>query len=183
MIIIGGSAGSLDVIIGILQGLPGNFQIPVVLVIHRLRNTASKLDKMLSKKTGGKLITEPEDKEPVKNGRIYLAPQNYHLLIETDHSFSLDYSHPINYSRPSIDVSMENFADVYGRKLVAILLSGANKDGAAGLQHITTKGGMAIIQDPVTAAYPVMPKAAIELAPLAVVLQPDQIVNCILDNT
>lgn len=182
IIVIGGSAGSLEVIIFLLQSLPKTFRTPVVLIIHRIKNTASKLDKMLVKQTGRQSIVEPEDKEPLKPGMIYLAPQNYHLLIEIDHSFSLDYSEQVNFSRPSIDVSFESFAQVFGRKTLAILLSGANKDGAAGLRKVIDRGGMAVVQSPDTAGYPAMPRAGIEMNKTAHIQNPEQIVNCILHN-
>jgi chemotaxis protein methyltransferase CheR len=182
MVIIGGSAGSIDVIVQILQSLPKNFQVPIVLVIHRMKNTASKLDKMLGKKTGIKHIAEPEDKEPIRPGMVYLAPQNYHLLAEADHTFSLDYSEPVNYSRPSIDLSFESFANLYGKATVAIVLSGANTDGAAGLKKVIACGGMAVIQAPETAEYPAMPKAAAILNNAAIIRKPEEIVHCILHN-
>jgi two-component system chemotaxis response regulator CheB len=182
MIIIGGSAGSLDVITAILLALPKDFQVPMVLVIHRMKNTPSKLDKMLARKTGVKQISEPEDKEPIRAGRVYLAPQNYHLLIEADKTFSLDYSEPVNYSRPSIDVSFESFAQVYGPKLLAVVLSGANKDGAAGLEAVIGCGGKALVQSPGGAEYASMPLAAIERNPLALACETEEIVHCILQN-
>ena len=183
MIVIGGSAGSLDVIISILQSLPEGFRTPIVLVIHRMKNTSSKLDKMLGKKTGIKLISEPEDKEPIANGHVYLAPQNYHLLAEADHSFSLDYSAPVNFSRPSIDVSIESFAQVYGKRMMAVVLSGANRDGAAGIEKLIAAGGKAIVQSPASAEYPSMPKAAIERNRTVKVCEVDEIVHCIADQT
>ncbi|MBV9988505.1 MAG: chemotaxis protein CheB, partial [Chitinophagaceae bacterium] len=182
MIVIGGSTGSLEVVMRILQSLPKDFQTPVVLVIHRMKNTPSKLDKMLSRKTTIRNISEPEDKEPVKPGRVYLAPQNYHLLMEADRSFSLDYSEAVNYSRPSIDLSFDSFARVYGNGLMAILLSGANKDGAAGLEMVLSLGGKAIIQSPGSAEYPAMPNAAISRNAGAEICETEEIVHCILQN-
>jgi two-component system chemotaxis response regulator CheB len=184
IIVIGGSAGSLDVIIRILGALPAGFETPIVLVIHRLKNTASMLDELLSRKTGTPHgVTEPDDKQPISSNTIYLAPQNYHLLAESDHSFTLDYSEPVHYSRPSIDVCFESFANVYGSRVLAVLLSGANKDGAAGLQAVIAAGGGAIIQSPATALYPVMPEAGIAQNPGAMIAEPAQIVNCIISNT
>ncbi|NCI46594.1 chemotaxis protein CheB [Sediminibacterium soli] len=181
IVLIGGSAGSLDLIIDILERLPPDFEIPLVLVVHRLKNTPSVLDELLSKKTGKHLVVEPEDKQSIRPGRIYLAPQNYHLLAESDHSFVLDYSEPIHYSRPAIDASFESFAGVYGSRMLAVLLSGANRDGADGLQAVLAKGGKAIVQAPGTAQYDAMPKAAIDQNPSAMVLEPIQIVPCILN--
>lgn len=183
IVVIGGSAGSLDVIIRILGALPAGFETPIVLVIHRLKNTASMLDELLSRKTGTHRVIEPDDKQPISPNTIYLAPQNYHLLAESDHSFTLDYSEPVHYSRPSIDVCFESFASAYGNRVLAVLLSGANKDGAAGLQAVIAAGGGAIIQTPATALYPVMPEAGITQNPEAMIAEPSQIVNCIISNT
>jgi two-component system chemotaxis response regulator CheB len=180
MIVIGGSAGSIGVITAVLQALPAGFQTPIVLVIHRMKNTTSRLDKLLSKDTGLKTVIEPEDKEPIRPGMLYLAPQNYHLLVEENRCFSLDYSEPVNFSRPSIDVSFESVARLYGVHTLAILLSGANKDGAAGLVKVLALGGRAVIQSPETAQYPAMPLAAIDANPEVSVQNPDQIINCIL---
>ena len=180
IIIIGGSAGSIEVIIYLLKSLPKTFLTPVVLVIHRIKNTTSNLAEILTKKTDMKKIIEPEDKEPIKPGRIYLAPQNYHLLVEEDHTFSLDYSEQVNFSRPSIDTSFENFADIYSKRTLAILLSGANKDGSVGLTAVIEKGGMAVVQSPKTARYPAMPNAAIELNNSVLILNPEQILHYIL---
>ena len=183
MIAIGGSAGSLEVIVYLLKSLPDGFQTPVVLIVHRLKNRTSRLDKMLSKEAGIQNIIEPEDKEPIQPGRIYLAPQNYHLLVEEDHTFSLDYSEPVNFSRPSIDVSFESIANIFRNKTLAILLSGANKDGAAGLSRVTEKGGLALIQSPETAQYPAMPQAGIAINSSARVQTREEIINCILHHS
>lgn len=182
IVTIGGSAGSIKVVISILKSFSGNFQTPVVLIIHRMKNITSQLNRLLAKELGIKEIIEPEDKEPVLAGHIYLAPQNYHLLVEKDHTFSLDYSEPVNFSRPSIDVGFESIASLYRNKTLAILLSGANKDGAAGLSTVTGLGGTAIVQSPETSDYPAMPKAAIESNESVLIQSPEQIVNYILYN-
>lgn len=176
LIIIGGSAGSLPVLTQILKALPGDFTLPIVVVIHRQKNVVSEFAKILSestKKNG--TISEPDDKEPIQPSHIYLAPQNYHLLIEQDRSFSLDYSEAVKFSRPSIDVSFESAATVYKESLVAILLSGANNDGAAGLESVVNMGGTAIVQEPSTAEFKVMPLAAIETVSNVQVLSPQGI--------
>jgi two-component system chemotaxis response regulator CheB len=162
LIIIGGSAGCLPVLINILKNLPPAFDIPIVIVLHRLRNVVSEMDKILSFHASKKKVAEPEDKEMIKNGCIYLAPQNYHLLVEADHSFSLDYSEAVQYSRPSIDVTFESAANIYGTGTIAILLSGTNGDGTAGIRKIIEKQGTGIAQDPATAEYSFMPQNAID---------------------
>lgn len=106
---------------------------------------------------------------------MYLAPQNYHLLVEEDYSFSLDYSEAVNFSRPSIDVTFSNVADVYGEKALGILLSGANKDGARGLCDIIDAGGKGIVQNPDTAEYSAMPSAGIEYNKRVMIMKPEEI--------
>jgi two-component system chemotaxis response regulator CheB len=157
---IGGSAGSMPVLVALLRQLPSPFPMPVVIVLHRLKNVESELGRLLSVR---QTIVEPEDKEALLPGSIYLAPQNYHLLIEEDGTFSLDYSEPVNYSRPAIDLSFSSAASVYGSQVLGILLSGANKDGAAGLCRIAAAGGTGIAQDPATAEFSMMPQAALDL--------------------
>ncbi len=159
IVVIGGSAGSLQVLRNLLEAIPTHPTYTVVIVIHRLKNVLSDLSRILS---DNKTIREPLDKEPIKIGQIYLAPQNYHLLVESGRTFSLDYSEAVNFSRPSIDVTFESIALTYGPTAVAILLSGANDDGASGITSILEKNGTAIVQDPDTAEYPAMPLAAIE---------------------
>lgn len=177
-ILIGGSAGSLAVVTQILRSIPAVFPITIIIVMHRLKNVISEMDKVLSTHPGHSII-EPQDKEPVSDGCIYLAPQNYHLLIEADNTFSLDYSEAVRFSRPSIDVTFESAANVYKNETLAILLSGANSDGAMGMQSILQKGGAAIAQDPQTAEYSVMPQAALNLNSGALSLSPGKIITFI----
>lgn len=162
VIAIGGSAGSLSAVINIVNAIPRNFNFTVIIVLHRLRNVYSEMDKILAFSRPHLHICEPNDKEQIKRQVVYLAPQNYHLLIEEDKTFGLDYSEEIHYSRPSIDVTFESIASVYKENAVAILLSGANQDGADGLSRIIAKGGIGIAQDPATAEYPTMPQAAVD---------------------
>ncbi len=176
LIVIGGSAGSLQVIHQIVGALPKNFPVPVVIVLHRLKNVVSEMQGILSQHTNKKIV-EPDDKSPVNDHCIYLAPQNYHLLLESDHTFSLDYSETIQFSRPSIDATMQSAAKVYGKHVLSILLSGANKDGSQGVKMVLDKGGYAIVQHPASAIYPVMPQSAIELNVGAHALYPEQIIE------
>lgn len=163
IIVMGGSAGSIPVCISLLKALSNNKHIPVVLIIHRMRNVVSQLDKLLTREVGSIKVTEPEDKQPIAKGRVYLAPQNYHLLFEEDDSFSLDYSDPVHYSRPSIDVSFESAGRAYDNRVLAILLSGANADGSYGISYLSDIGADCIVQDPNSAQYPTMPSSAIAL--------------------
>jgi len=173
IIVIGGSSGSIPVVIRIIRDLPEGFSIPVVLIIHRMKNVESDLKRILSVT---KNIIEPEDKDPIKSGRIYLAPQNYHLLVEEDKTFSMDYSEPVNYSRPSIDVTFDSVSAVFGNRALAILLSGANKDGAGGMVNIVANGGAGIVQDPSSAEYPVMPQSVLKNNTPVEILTPENIV-------
>ncbi|HEX8459860.1 MAG TPA: chemotaxis protein CheB [Segetibacter sp.] len=177
LVLIGGSAGSLPVLIHLLKSLDSHFPIPIVIILHRQRSTLSELSKIISAAVPSKKIMEPDDKDAVEVHGIYIAPQNYHLLIEKDHTFSLDYSEAIQYSRPSIDVTFESAAWVYGDKLVSILLSGANNDGTSGLRAISESGGVTIAQDPAMAEYKTMPLSAKNNVKGIKVLEPALIVD------
>ena len=174
LIVIGGSAGSLRVIVDLVTAIPAGFPIPLLVTIHRNGLFESGLEELLSSRTRH-LIREVEEKEPVRPGTIYISPSDYHVLIEKDHSFSLDYSERVNYSRPSIDVTFKSAADVYGPRLLGILLSGANQDGAAGLEYIKEKGGISVVQDPATADVAYMPQSAISLSEVDYILAPAEI--------
>lgn len=169
MILIGGSSGSIKPLMQIINSLPDNFSIPVVIVIHRMKNVKSELTAIFSTSL---YVCEPEDKEPIRHGHIYIAPQNYHLLIEENRSFSMDYSDPVNYCRPSIDVTFISAAEVYNERVIGILLSGSNHDGAEGINQIISNGGRGIIQHPDSAEYRFMPEAAIKQNIQAEVLDP-----------
>lgn len=179
IITIGGSAGSIAVLSRILDALPDYVQTPVVIVLHRLRNVQSEMGRLLTSK---RRIIEPEDKEAVKARNIYLAPQNYHLMLEADKTFMLDYSELVNYSRPSIDMTFSSVAEVYGDRALAILLSGANKDGAIGMRDIIAAGGTGIVQDPATAAFVAMPQAALEMSKGIHALSVEDIIKFIINE-
>lgn len=160
MIIIGGSSGSFDLILSILQGLDKEMNMPIVIILHRLKNTKAILEDFLQLHTHY-IVKEAEDKEFLKTGYIYTAPSDYHLLLEENFRFSLDTSEEVNYSRPSIDVSFESFSRVLKENCCGIILSGANQDGAIGLKAIGKNGGKTIVQDPNEAEFTAMPEAAI----------------------
>lgn len=164
LIVIGGSWGGFKASQFILNGLPADFKIPVLLVLHRLRNFESDLAAVYNNKLTLK-VREVEEKEKISAGNIYLVPSNYHVLIERDQTFSLDVSEYENYSRPSIDVTFTSAAEIYGAKTIGILLSGASKDGSSGLRSIKDKGGLTIVQDPKEAEVDTMPFAGINLVP------------------
>jgi len=157
--IIGGSAGSLDVLLKVLPLINVAIKFPIVIVIHRKHGTDSLLPDLLSSRTKLR-VKEVDEKEALTAGTIYIAPSDYHLLIEQDRTFSLDYSEKINYSRPSIDVTFQTAAEVYKEKLACLLLSGSNSDGVNGLKSVKIWGGTALIQDPKTAQVAYMPAQA-----------------------
>jgi two-component system, chemotaxis family, protein-glutamate methylesterase/glutaminase len=157
LLLIGGSAGSLQVLLSVLAAMGKGYPMPVLVVLHRNNVFESSLEELLSSRTRLS-IKEVEEKEPIVPGIVYLCPADYHVLVEQDHTFSLDYSERVNYSRPSIDVTFGSAADVYGEGLVALLLSGGNADGSAGMRYVQEKGGFTIVQDPQTAEVPYMPQ-------------------------
>jgi len=170
ILLIGGSAGSLDVILKMLPGIKMPLSFAIVIIIHRKSSFESTLGNLLSSQT--KIpVKEAEEKEYISPGVIYIAPADYHLLIEDDRSFSLDFSEKILHSRPAIDATFQTAADVYKRKAVAILLSGANSDGSAGLKAIQDHGGLTAVQDPEDAEIKYMPSQALTK------LKPDHILT------
>lgn len=169
MVVIGGSAGSLDPVLSIVSQLPPDMQATVVVVVHRKGAPESPLAGLLAARTTLP-VREVEDKEPLLPGTIYLAPPDYHLLVENQASFSLDCSEKIHYSRPSIDITFESAAEQYGPALVGVLLSGANADGAEGLYRIKEAGGFTIVQDPKTAEIDYMPQQGIDKGAARVVV-------------
>jgi two-component system, chemotaxis family, protein-glutamate methylesterase/glutaminase len=177
VLIIGGSAGSLDAILKILPKL-ATPSFAVVIVLHRKSSEDTTLEELLAVKTRIP-VAEVEDKTPLLPGSIYIAPSDYHLLFENNDTLSLDISEKVNYSRPSIDVSFESAAEVYGASLAAILLSGANADGTDGLKAVKKAGGMVIVQDPQTAEMDFMPRSAIENMVPDYILSPEGLTELI----
>lgn len=161
LLIIGGSAGSLGIIIDILQHLK-SARFAVVVIIHRKGGADSVLTDLLAFKTD-LTVKEIEEKDKIIAGTVYLAPADYHLLFEGNKTISLDASEKVNFSRPSIDVAFESAAGVYKNKLAGLLLSGGNNDGAEGLHVIHKLGGLTIVQDPETADVPYMPASALNI--------------------
>src|SRR3954466_1607466 len=145
-VVIGGSAGSFQGIVKILAAIPSDFPLPVIMALHRLKHVRHGFVEALSLKSTLPVV-EPEDKESIRKGTVYLAPANYHLSIELGNSFSLSTEDMVNSSRPSIDITLNSAAYVYRNKLVGILLSGANRDGGMGMKNIVDKGGYTIVQE------------------------------------
>lgn len=176
---IGGSAGSFQVISKILSHLPADFELPIIMCLHRLRHVRNGFVEALNIKSTIN-ISEPHDKEGIKKGKIYLAPANYHLAVELGNTFALTTESLVNNSRPSIDIMMQTAAYAYRQKLVGILLSGANKDGAQGMKSIHEKGGLTIVQDPKDCLIDTMPSSALRTTNIDYTLQIDEIIAFLL---
>jgi two-component system chemotaxis response regulator CheB len=159
MVVVGASLGGLTAVRKVLSALPADFAPAVAIVQHRRADADSHLPEILAASTVLPFI-EVEDKEDVCPGRVYLAPANYHLLVE-DKRFFLSIDAPVSFSRPSIDVLFESAADRFGPAVVAVVLTGSSEDGAAGARAIKRAGGVVLVQDPREAESPVLPKATI----------------------
>ncbi|MBN3764226.1 chemotaxis protein CheB [Burkholderia sp. Ac-20365] len=170
---IGASAGGIDALNVLLPALPASFQVAVLIVSHLPADSPSRLAETLGYRCAIPVV-EPDAGEPVLPGRVHLAPPGYHMLIDDDRTVALSIDSTVRYSRPSIDVLFESAAHVYRERLVGILLSGANDDGAHGLEVIRAMGGVAWVQDPQTAVSATMPRAAIERGAADEVLSPTQ---------
>ena len=179
VVIIGGSAGSLNVLMQILPQLPVIKSFAIVIVLHRKSTDELTLEELIKLKVSSnvKLV---EDKVALLPGFIYVAPSNYHLLFEKNNTLSLDTSEKVNYSRPSIDVSFESAAEVYKNQLIGILLSGSNADGTEGLKAIQEEGGTIVVQDPESAEMPFMPNSAINNTKPDFILNIQEILEFIL---
>lgn len=165
-IAIGASAGALEALSVILPPLPADYRLPLFLVVHVPPDKESLLAEVLAAKCRLR-VREAEDKIPIEAGTLYVAPPNYHLLVENDGCLSLSSDEEVLFSRPSIDVLFESAAEAYGPALGGIVLTGANEDGAAGLRAIAAAGGTAVVQQPALAAAAAMPRAALNACPSA----------------
>ena len=168
IVVVGTSWGGLAALRTLVAGLPETFMMAVTLVQHRHKDSDHLLRVLLQERSALEVL-EVEDKMPLEHGRIYVAPPDYHTLVEPGH-FSLSTEAPVRYSRPSIDVTFSSAADSYAHRTVGIVLTGANADGSEGLRLISDRGGMAIVQDPTTAESPTMPAAAMKAVPRARVM-------------
>jgi len=165
-VVIGGSAGSLEALSGLLPKLPKSYPWPIIVVVHMPPDKKSVMADLLRAKCLMD-VHEAEDKEALKTGTIYIAPPDYHLLVEPDGRLSLSNEEPVQFSRPSIDVLFETAADAFGTGLIGIVLSGANADGARGMQMIVKEGGLALVQTPAKAYADTMPQATLDACPTA----------------
>lgn len=169
IVVIGGSAGSLSRVLRLLPHFTEKLNIAVVLIFHRKETEDTTLKDLLDHKSQFK-VKEVEDKDAIQKHHIYIAPADYHLLVEKNLTFSLDISEKVNFSRPSIDVTFESAADAFGEAVTGVLLSGANADGVNGLQVIQKRGGKIVAQDPKSAEVPYMPQQAAERLKLDLLL-------------
>lgn len=159
-VVIGVSAGGLHALISILSKLPQEYSIPVIIVQHRGKDHKELLEDVLQTKCLLK-VKQADEKEKIETGCVYIAPPNYHLLIEQDETFSLTSDIYVKHSRPSIDLLFTTAAEVYKESLVGVILTGASSDGAEGILEIKRSGGFTLAQNPQTAEYPYMPQASI----------------------
>ncbi len=167
-VVVGASAGGVEALLTIFKDLPADFGLPIIVVLHIPDERRSQLAEVFDRRLSI-AVKEAGDKEPIIPGTLYFAAPGYHLSVEDDYSFSFSQEARVHYSRPSIDYLFESAADAYQHRLAAILLTGANQDGAQGLETIKLRGGLTIVQDPEEALVATMPQAALDR------IQPDYI--------
>lgn len=178
LIAIGASKGGVEAIGCLLEGLPPAFPVPLAVVQHRGKRPDDGLALLLEKHCA-LLLLEAEDKEPILPGRVYLAPSDYHLLVDGDH-FALSTEAPVGYSRPSIDVLFESAADALGPGVIGVVLTGTGQDGALGAARIKAYGGLVLVEDPATAEAGAMPEAALKAAKADQVLELSQLAPALI---
>lgn len=178
-IVIGTSAGGLFALSVILEKLPSGYPVPLVVVQHRSKDQKGVLEEVLQIKCKIS-IKQADEKEKIEGGFVYIAPPDYHLLIENDQTFSLSSDEPVHFSRPSIDVLFETAAMVFKDTLIGIILTGANDDGAAGIAAVKKYGGLTIAQHPDEAQFPFMPEASIETKSVQYIWSLTEIKNFLL---
>lgn len=180
MVVIGASWGGLTALERVLSPLPPDFHTPIVIAQHRSTDSSS-LGAMIGSKCG-RFARDASDKDEIQPGQVYFAPPDYHLLVESG-SFALSCDAAVHYSRPSIDVLFDSAADAYGERLIAVILTGANEDGAYGISRVKRRGGMTIVQDPDTAEKRTMPDAAIATGAVDRVVALDEIGPLLVELT
>jgi len=179
-VVTGGSSGAVEALTAILSALPQDFELPVLVVQHLHPSDDGAFARHLA---GATLLSvvEPCDKERIERGCVYTAPANYHMLVERNGTISLSVDERVNWSRPSIDVLFESAARAWGESVIAVILSGANADGAKGMLAVRDAGGLTLAQDPAKAETPVMPKAAIDAGAVEKVLGVEEIGKLLTD--
>jgi two-component system, chemotaxis family, protein-glutamate methylesterase/glutaminase len=178
-IVIGVSSGGMNAMKIMFSLFPENFNLPVIIVQHLSSRSDSQWIKVLNERSNLH-IKEADEKEKIEKGIVYIAPPNYHLLIEKNRTFSLTIDEKVNYARPSIDVLFESAAEVFKNKLIGIVLTGANNDGTIGIRKIKESGGLVIIQDPETAESPYMPASALSAVKPDYILDLDDIIKLLI---
>jgi two-component system chemotaxis response regulator CheB len=173
-VVIGASAGGVEALSVLLPALPADSKAAVFIVLHLPRDRPSLLSEIFARRCRLP-VREAQDKQSVTPGTVYFAPTNYHLLVDAGPQLALSADDPVHHSRPSIDVLFESAAHVYGSRLLGIILTGANEDGAEGLAAVHDGGGVTVVQEPATAHSPQMVVAALKLRPPDFVLSLDHI--------
>jgi two-component system, chemotaxis family, protein-glutamate methylesterase/glutaminase len=181
-VVIGTSAGGFHALSHLFKALPKDYHLPIIVVQHRSKDKTDLLEMVLQTKCEI-TIKQADEKEKIQPGVVYIAPANYHLLIERDHTFSLSSDELVKFSRPSIDVLFESAAAVYRGALVAIILTGASNDGAEGIRTVRTVGGYTIAQKPEEALYGFMPSSSIATKDIMKVWTLDEIQHFLLEIT
>jgi len=174
LLLLGGSAGSFKILFQIVKNLSPDLNKVVVIVIHRKKNFLSEIEQLFADHSKVRL-KEIHDKDKIEKNTVFIAPANYHTLIEKDGHFGLDVSEALWFSRPSIDVTFESAADIYNDRCTGILFSGANQDGAEGMLRLRNAGSLTIVQDPAEAEMPEMPGAAIRINAVDYILKTNEI--------
>jgi two-component system chemotaxis response regulator CheB len=167
LVVVGCSWGGLAALGRLLEHLPDEVDVPIAIAQHRGPDSLRGALQAALQRHLARPVVEAGDKDPVETGHVYVAPPDYHLLVEPG-SFALSVDEQVQHARPSIDVLFESAADAYGAGVIGVVLTGANADGAAGLARIAARGGVAIVQDPETAEAREMPEAALAAAPATV---------------
>jgi two-component system chemotaxis response regulator CheB len=178
-IVIGASAGGVEALGLILPALPAKFGPSLLIVLHLPRERPSLLVEIYEKRCALP-IREADDKEPIEPGTVYFAPPDYHMLVERNRQIALSTDEPVHFSRPSVDVLFESAADVYADRLLGVILTGANEDGAAGLHAIHRAGGVTVVQQPDSAKVPLMVVSALQRNPADFVLSLPQIAELLV---
>jgi len=175
-VVIGTSAGGIEALSVLLPALPAGLRAPVFVVLHLPRERPSLLVDIFQPKCAMP-VREAQDKEPVEPGTVYFAPPDYHLLVDDGPQLALSADEPVHFSRPSIDVLFESAAEQYGDRLLGIILTGANEDGASGLAAVHGAGGRTVVQQPETAHSTLMVESAIKRSPVDLVLSLEHIAD------
>jgi two-component system chemotaxis response regulator CheB len=160
-VVIGTSAGGVEALSIVLGGLRDDAAFAVLIVLHLPKDRRSLLPEILGRKCALP-VQEAVDKQPIVPGTVYIAPPDYHLLVDDGPRLALSIDEPVHYSRPSVDVLFESAAEAFGERLMGIVLTGANQDGAAGLLAVQRAGGITVVQDPGSAQAPLMPASALQ---------------------